>query len=135
MNLAEYAKDSEQAIAKEIFNAKFNSVEDVMALKAKINKEKRKLDKEISNFNNIIRSSICCRENIAKLKKQLKMCYTDNDAKKIEAWLEIDEKALKNYKLKRDALFEEYDVLTLIALSKNFRKSYNLKFIKSKYAL
>ena len=135
MNLAEYIKDSERAVAKEIFNAKFNSVEDVIALKPKIHQEKRRLNKEIEDFNITIRNSLYCREHIAQLKRQLKMCHTDDDIKRIKELLKSEERASKNFELKKEIFFKKYDTLTLIALSKNFRKSYDLKFIKSKYAL
>ena len=72
MKLKDYINNKEYAIANEIYNARFNSVENVMELLANINEEEKKFDDIICEFNCTLYNIKVCISNIAYHKERVK---------------------------------------------------------------
>lgn len=72
MKLTKYIKDPEWAVADEIFNAKFESMPDVIDLIRKIDKEKVEFDNAIYQFNRTVHNTKVCLSLIARAEEDLK---------------------------------------------------------------
>lgn len=75
MQLKDYIEDNDFAVATEIYNAKFNSVEDVVVLMQKIADEKAKFNDIICEFNHTLYNIKVCLSNLVYYKQRLKSFY------------------------------------------------------------
>lgn len=66
MQLIDYIKDKEIAVATEIYNAKFKSVEDVVAMMKQITEEKENFNGIINEFNTTLYNIKVCLSKLAK---------------------------------------------------------------------
>ena len=72
MKLKDYIADSKLAVATEIYNANFASVEDVAALMEKIKGEENEFNNIIHEFNAILYNIQISMSNLARKTKRLK---------------------------------------------------------------
>lgn len=72
MNLAEYIKDPEWAVAREIFNAKFESIVDAVDLMQKIKEEKTEFNAAIYQFNKTMNNLKVCLSVLAREEETLR---------------------------------------------------------------
>lgn len=75
MQLKDYVEDNDFAVATEIYNAKCDSVEDIVVLMQKIAGEKAKFDDIICEFNCTLYNIKVCLSNLVYYKQRLKKFY------------------------------------------------------------
>ena len=113
MELADYINGSQYTIAKEIFNAKFNSIEDVIKLIRKLDDEQKEFDKAIRDFTIILRnikiglSRVTKQEERLKKLKDFKNSYI---AKHIKAFIENNTPEELDYIKKEIKLSNEFGI-------------------------
>ena len=113
MNLAEYIKDPEWAAAREIFNAKFESIVDAIDLMRKINEEKAKFNAIIYQFNKTIYNTKVCLSLIALEEENLrkrKSFKESHIAKLIQTFIENNTNENLDAIKKEIELSNEFDI-------------------------